>query len=365
MEFALFYEIPVARPWTRRSERDAYHEVLEQAVLGEQAGFHSLWTVEHHFLEEYSHCSNPEVLYGAIAARTSRLRLGYGVRLMPFPYNHPVRSAESAAVLDIISDGRVEFGTGRSSTRLELEGFGIDPHRTRELWEEAVDVIVAAWTNDVLEWKGKQFSIPPRRVLPKPVQDPHPPLWGATSSPDSHRIMGEKGMGLLSFTIGTSPEELKDRIDLYRDGLTRAKPVGKFVNGRAGTFTMVNVARTREQARANAAESFEWYAKAGTEAVASVAKWMRELGQESGTYAYGDALADLDTSFLTYDFLESTGACIVGTPEACIETAKRYEAAGCDLLLCLMNPYKVPHRAVMESIELMGKYVIPALKTKD
>ena len=362
MEFALFYEIPVARPWTRRSERDAYHEVLEQAVLGEQAGFHSLWTVEHHFLEEYSHCSNPEVLYGAIAARTSRLRLGYGVRLMPFPYNHPVRSAESAAVLDIISDGRVEFGTGRSSTRLELEGFGIDPHRTRELWEEAVDVIVAAWTNDVLEWKGKQFSIPPRRVLPKPVQDPHPPLWGATSSPDSHRIMGEKGMGLLSFTIGTSPEELKDRIDLYRDGLTRAKPVGKFVNGRAGTFTMVNVARTREQARANAAESFEWYAKAGTEAVASVAKWMRELGQESGTYAYGDALADLDTSFLTYDFLESTGACIVGTPEACIETAKRYEAAGCDLLLCLMNPYKVPHKAVMESIELMGKYVIPALK---
>jgi alkanesulfonate monooxygenase SsuD/methylene tetrahydromethanopterin reductase-like flavin-dependent oxidoreductase (luciferase family) len=362
MDFALFYEIPVARPWTRRSERDAYHEVLEQAVLGEQAGFHSLWTVEHHFLEEFSHCSNPEVLYGAIAARTSRLRLGYGVRLMPFPYNHPVRSAESAAVLDIISDGRVEFGTGRSSTRAELEGFGIDPHRTRELWEEAVDVIVAAWTNDVLEWKGKQFQIPPRRVLPKPVQDPHPPLWGATSSPDSHRIMGEKGMGLLSFTIGTSPEELKGRIDMYRDGLTRAKPVGKFVNGRAATFTMVNVAKTREQARANAAESCEWYAKHGTEAVASVSKWMRELGQQSGTYAYGDALADLDTSFLTYDFLESTGAAIVGTPDACIETAKRYEAAGCDLLLCLMNPYKVPHRAVLESIELMGKHVIPALK---
>ncbi|MBX3026805.1 LLM class flavin-dependent oxidoreductase [bacterium] len=362
MEFALFYEIPVARPWTRRSERDAYHQVLEQAVLGEQAGFHSLWTVEHHFLEEFSHCSNPEVLYGAIAARTSRLRLGYGVRLMPFPYNHPVRSAESAAVLDLLSDGRVEFGTGRSSTRAELEGFGIDPHRTRELWEEALDVVVAAWTNDVLEWNGKQFHIPPRRVLPKPIQDPHPPLWGATSSPDSHRIMGEKGMGLLSFTIGTPPEELKERIDLYRDGLTRATPVGKFVNGRAGTFTMVNVAASREQARANAAESFEWYARRGTEAVASVSKWMRELGQASGTYAYGDALADLDTSFLTYDFLESSGACIVGTPADCIETAKRYEAAGCDLLLCLMNPYKVPHRAVMESIELMGQHVIPALK---
>jgi alkanesulfonate monooxygenase SsuD/methylene tetrahydromethanopterin reductase-like flavin-dependent oxidoreductase (luciferase family) len=196
------------------------------------------------------------------------LRLGYGVRLMPFPYNHPVRSAESAAVLDLLSDGRVEFGTGRSSTRAELEGFGIDPHRTRELWEEALDVVVAAWTQDVLEWNGKAFKIPPRRVLPKPLQDPHPPLWGATSSPDSHRIMGEKGMGLLSFTIGTPPEELKQRIDMYRDGLTRAKPVGKFVNGRAATFTLVNVAPTRAEARATAAESFEWYARRGTEAVA-------------------------------------------------------------------------------------------------
>lgn len=362
MEFALFYEIPVARPWTRRSERDAYHDVIEQAVLGEQAGFHSVWTVEHHFLEEFSHCSNPEVLYGAIAARTSRLRLGYGVRLMPFPYNHPVRSAESAAVLDLISDGRVEFGTGRSSTRDELEGFGIDPHRTRELWEEAVEVIVAAWTNEILEWRGRQFTIPPRRVLPKPLQEPHPPLWGATSSPDSHRIMGEKGMGLLSFTIGTPPEELKERIDLYRDGLTRARPVGRFVNGRAGTFTMVHVAPTREQARATAAESFEWYAKKGTAAVASVSKWMRELGQASGTYAYGDALADLDTSFLTFDFLESSGACIVGDPATCVETARRYEAAGCDLLLCLVNPYKIPHREVLRTIELMGEHVIPAFR---
>jgi len=360
MKFALFYEIPVARPWTRHSEHDAYKAVLEQAVLGEQAGFESIWTVEHHFLEEFSHCSNPEVLYGAIAAKTSRMRIGYGVRLMPFPYNHPVRSAESAAVLDLVSDGRVEFGTGRSSTRDELEGFGIDPHRTRELWEEAVDVVVAAWTNEVLEWKGRQFTIPARRVLPKPLQQPHPPLWGATSSPDSHRIMGEKGMGLLSFTIGTPPEELKQRIDLYRDGLTRAKPVGKFVNGRAATFTMVHVAPTREEARATAAESFQWYARKGTAAVASVSKWMRELGRESGSYAYGDALADLDTSFLNFDFLESSGASIVGDPATCVETAKRYEAAGCDLLLCLVNPYKIPHARVLRTIELMGKHVIPA-----
>ena len=116
MKFALFYEIPVAKPWDKESELRAYHDTIEEAVAGEKYGWDAFWTVEHHFLQEYSHCSNPEVLYGAIAAQTDRIRLGYGVRLMPKPYNHPVRTAESAAVLDLISRGRVDFGTGRSST---------------------------------------------------------------------------------------------------------------------------------------------------------------------------------------------------------------------------------------------------------
>ena len=100
MKFALFYEIPVPRPWKEDSELIAYENTLEQAIAGDRHGWHAFWTVEHHFLQEYSHCSNPEVLYGAIAARTERIRLGYGVRLMPKPYNHPVRTAESVAVLD-------------------------------------------------------------------------------------------------------------------------------------------------------------------------------------------------------------------------------------------------------------------------
>ena len=130
MKFAVFYEIPVPKPFTVEKEHQAYKDTLEQAVLADKVGFHAFWTVEHHFLEEYSHCSNPEVLYGAVAALTKNLRIGYGVRLAPQPYNHPVRSAESAAVLDLLSDGRVDFGTGRSSTRLELEGFGIRPEDT-------------------------------------------------------------------------------------------------------------------------------------------------------------------------------------------------------------------------------------------
>jgi alkanesulfonate monooxygenase SsuD/methylene tetrahydromethanopterin reductase-like flavin-dependent oxidoreductase (luciferase family) len=194
MKFAIFYEIPVPRPWGELSEYHAFKNTLTQAIAAEKAGFDSFWTVEHHFLEEFSHCSNPEVLYGAVAASTERLRIGYGVRLGPKPYNHPVRSAESAAVLDLLSDGRVEFGTGRSSTRTEIEGFGLHPNDTREMWHEAVEHIVDCWVNEYSEFQGKHWSLPRRRVQPKPLQKPHPPVWGATGSPDGHRMMGELGL---------------------------------------------------------------------------------------------------------------------------------------------------------------------------
>ena len=363
MKFALFYEIPVARPWNAQSEYVAYQNTIEQAVLGDRLGFHSFWSVEHHFLEEYSHCSNPEVLYGAIAARTTNLRIGYGVRLMPKPYNHPVRSAESAAVLDLISGGRVEFGAGRSSTRAELEGFGIDPHDTREMWTEALTHIVECWTEDVCSFDGKHWQMgAPRRVLPKPLQKPHPPLWGATSSLDGHRVMGEAGVGLCSFTVGTPPEELSGRIQAYRDGLAAcASPIGKMVNDQAATFTMVHCAPTSEEACAVARESFEWYPQHGARLIASVGEWLE--GTELGTFAYaGDALRherEGHFDFMTFDYLKNSGSSVVGDPDQCIEAAKRYEAAGCDLLLCLFNPYKIPHDKVMQSIELMGTRVIP------
>ena len=203
MEFAMFYEIPVARPWTPGKEHQAYKDVVEQVKLGDRLGFHSVWTVEHHFLEEFSHCSNPEVLYGHLAAVTNNIRLGYGVRLMPQPYNHPIRTAESVAVLDLLSDGRVEFGTGRSATRAELEGFGIHPNDTRSMWQEALTMTLGAMTNDEFSFEGKYWQMPTRRVLPKPLQDPHPPVWAATSSDGGHRLIGELGLGLLSFSVGT------------------------------------------------------------------------------------------------------------------------------------------------------------------
>jgi len=367
MQFALFYEIPVAAPWGPDSEQQAYANTIEQAVAGERFGWDAFWTVEHHFLSEFSHCSNPEVLYGAVAALTERMRLGFGVRLMPRPYNHPVRTAEATAVLDLISGGRVDVGTGRSSTRLELEGFGIDPHETRQMWQEAIEHIVGCWTQDEYEFQGRYWQMPRRRVLPKPLQKPHPPLWGATSSEDGHRQVGALGLGLCSFAVGVAPEQVKEKIGIYRNAVRACRhPVGSFVNDRAATFTMTVCAPSEAEAWQTARESFEWYPRTGARLIGSVAEWMAERNEELGNYGYAADLRSHDEQglldLLSLEYLVETGACILGTPERCIEACRRYEDAGVDLLLCLVNPYRVPHEAVMQTIQLMGTEVIPKFR---
>jgi alkanesulfonate monooxygenase SsuD/methylene tetrahydromethanopterin reductase-like flavin-dependent oxidoreductase (luciferase family) len=366
MKFALFYEIPVARPWTPGKEQQALKDVITQAVFGEEMGFHSIWTVEHHFLDEFSHCSNPEVLYGAIAARTKTLRIGYGVRLTPRPYNHPVRTAESVATLDNISDGRVELGTGRSATRLELEGFGINPHETREMLGEAIDHIVGCWTEDEHEFQGKYWQMPKRRVHPKPVQQPHPPIWSATTSLDGHYEIGKMGVGLLSFAVGVPPESLVPRVEAYRKGQAACtKPKGKVRNERVATFTMVHCADTNAKAFAEAEESMVWYPRHGSRLIADTADYARQFQQDLGTYHYTGDLKKLDREGaldqLGFDYIKESGAAMVGDPDRCLALAKRFEAAGCELLFCLLNPYKIPHAQVMRSIELLGKHVIPEL----
>ena len=179
--------------------------------------------------------------------------------------------------------------------------------------------------------------------------------------------MGQRGIGLCSFTVGLPPEELGKNLQLYRDGLKECvQPAGKFLNDTAATFTMVLCAPTNEEATEVARESFEWYPKYGAGLIASVAEWQEESGVSGdalGTYQYtGDALArkrDGSVGQLTIDYLRDSGSAVMGDPDACIAAAKRYEAVGCDLLLCLVNPYKIPHEKVMQTIELMGKYVLP------
>src|SRR5919204_3334321 len=262
MDFGVFYEIQVAGPFKyRQREYEAFHQVLAQVELAEEMGFNSFWTVEHHFQPGFSHCSAPEVLYGAVSQRTKKIRIGHGVVLLPFPYNHPVRVAERIATLDILSHGRVEVGTGRSATVQELGGVGIPHSETRTRWEEALDIITTIWKSKdgTFSYKGRYFDIPERTVVPMPIQKPHPPLWVACTSKDTHALAGQKGLGLLSFTLLVTPEELGRRVQMYRTAIKSAKPYGAFVNNRAGAFAMTHVADTDKQARDEAERAFMSY----------------------------------------------------------------------------------------------------------
>ena len=328
-----------------------------------RSGWHAFWTVEHHFLQEYSHCSNPEVLYGAIASRTENIRLGYGVRLMPKPYNHPVRTAESwpcstcsrrgasTWAPDVGHPGRARGLRHRSGREPPDVAGGYRAHRGL-LDQRRVRV------------RGRVLADAQRRVQPKPWQKPHPPLWGATTTDDGHGQVGGLGLGLCSFAVGLPPTEVKRKIDVYRAAVEQCTaPIGAFVNNQAATFTMALCGPDREKAKEEARESFEWYPKTGARQIATLTDWMAERKQDLGNYSYAADMKKTDDEgtldLLSLEYLVDANACVLGTPEQCLEACRAYEAAGVDLLLCLVNPYKISHEAVMQTIELMGTEVIP------
>src|SRR3984893_6745663 len=178
MRFGIFYEHQLPRPWSERSEADLLRDALEQVALAERVGLDYVWEVEHHFLEEYSHSSAPEVFLAAASQRTQRIRLGHGIIQLPPAVNHPARVAERVATLDLVSDGRVEFGTGESSSEAELGGYGVERDTKREAWLEGLEVAIRCMTETPFGGvAGRYVTMPPRNVVPKPIQKPHPPLW--------------------------------------------------------------------------------------------------------------------------------------------------------------------------------------------
>ncbi len=222
-KFDLLFELEVPRPWTPGKERDRFHEALEQAVFAEQMGFSTIWLVEHHFLTEVAHSSAPDAMLGALTQRTSDIRLGFGVALMPGRVNHPIRVAERAATLDILSDGRVEMGTGRSSSPYQLRAFGVNVADTREEWEEATKLLPELWTRERFSYHGRFFDWDDEiTVVPRVVQQPHPPLWVASTQPDTCQLAGEKGLGLLMPSL-TAPGEPRPADRRLQAGRRRAE----------------------------------------------------------------------------------------------------------------------------------------------
>ncbi len=231
MQFGIFYEHQLPRPWKDGDEHRLFKDALAQVELADRLGIDYAWEVEHHFLEEYSHSSAPEVFLAACSQRTRRIRLGHGITLMPPRYNHPARVAERIATLDLVSDGRVEWGTGESSSRMELEGFGVSYLEKREAWEEAVRETARMLCMDPYPgFQGRFFSMPHRTVLPKPLQKPHPPLWVACSNRDTIRLAARLGMGALTFAF-VDPDDAKFWVDEYYETFKReCTPIGRAVN---------------------------------------------------------------------------------------------------------------------------------------
>jgi alkanesulfonate monooxygenase SsuD/methylene tetrahydromethanopterin reductase-like flavin-dependent oxidoreductase (luciferase family) len=355
MKFGLFYELSVPRPWTDGAEKKVYDNALEQVKLADKLGFDQVWCVEHHFLEEYSHSPAPELFLTACAMVTERIHVGHGIIVCVPEFNHPIKVAERTAVLDILSGGRLQVGTGRSATWTELGGFGADPDETKKTWDEYVRVLPQMWMNERFGYDGRAFSFPERAIIPKPVQTPHPPMWVAVTSPGTEIDAADRGLGSLGLTFGGFAEQEK-KIAEYRRRIQLCDPVGAFVNEQVNT---VNFLFCHEDL-----------------------KYGGEVGQRfAGTFNYMAAqlLAAREAyptrSYPSLGLLPALrqesqgpgdpnglpeGICI-GDPARIIEQIKKWESCGADRINFLLNAAEtVPQAEVLASLELFAREVMPA-----
>ena len=354
MQFGMLYEMETPRPWSKRSSYNVYHEALAQIELADKLGFDYVWEVEHHFLEEYSHSPAPEVFYGAVSQRTKNIRIAHGVRLLPHRFNHPIKVAEQAAVLDILSNGRMDLGTGRSTTAQELDGFGVDYDRTRLEVREALDVIVKAWTDEILEYKGETITVPSRMVVPKPIQEPHPPMWMACVAPDSYEMAADRGLGVLSFSFNW--DGVQASIDAYRQACPkRSDQVVKVVNERFAGLVICHVSETKDE-ETTGIEGARWF-------LHNIAKLFEPLMVKNQLYSYEylRALFDLgaDANDLSDAEIKAHPMVIAGNPDEVNRKLEKFTASGLDQIIFFKQAGRIPHQNIMRSIRRIGESVIP------
>ena len=386
MKLALQYEMQ--RP--SLDDRLVLAETMEQCILADEVGFDYLWFVEHHFLTGFSASPCPELVYAALSQRTKQIRLGLGVVILP--YHHPNRVAERVAMLDHLSGGRVDFGTGRSAP-YELTGMGIDPRDSREMWEESLSMVPRIWQSDWFSHEGKFWQVPERQILPKPYQDPHPPIWVAALQPATYGIAAEKGIGVLSFG-SSAPSSLEPHVKAYKRNVKRANPVGAFVNDQWASSTLGVCLEDDREAKEMGAQSLknffgpdrpyvqgqkdiyaqllEKWGGVPDHLKANFSRYVEVEGEDADEpkedildYSGGSAIAHQIWSGLDADTLCDRAVVIAGNPDSCIEALKKHEAIGIDQMMIMMQTESVPHEKVMESIELFGKYVIPEFKSRD
>jgi len=362
MKVGLIYEIESVKPHAPGHEHRVFWETMEQIELADRLGFDSVWTVEHHFLNEFSYCSAPEVFLACVSQRTRQIRVGHGVVVLPF--NHPLRVAERIAVLDIMSNGRVEFGTGRATTMDELLGFGVPPGETRARWAEAVAMIPRMWREDPFVHRDAKYwpVLHPVSVIPKPLQKPHPPMWVAATNPDTFQIAGERGLGVLCFTLGVELKDVAPRIQLYRDTIRNCTPVGLTINNQVSMNIMGLIGDDLRATEEIAREAVLWYVRKGFELVSTVAR----AAASDESYKYLTTAAKFDPAQITgdyYQFLKDGDLIAVGSPDEALRVARRYREIGADQVLFFLQYGRIPHQSIMRSLELIGRDVLKEIQS--
>ena len=356
MRFGVFYELQLPKPWNEGDEHRLFQEALDQVVLADRLGFDYAWEVEHHFLDEYSHSSAPEVFLACAAGRTERIRLGHGIRQVIPNYNHPARSAEGIATLDLVSNGRVDFGIGEGATRLELGGFGIPAKEKRAMSLEAAEQIANMMTLDPYPgFDGQYFSMPCRNVLPKPLQKPHPPMWIACTNRDTIRVAAQNGLGALAFSF-VDPEEAKSWSDIYYDIIRSEEcvPIGHSVNANIAMVSNFSLHHDRAEAIRRGHEGFEFFNYALRALVThDTIPGRTELWQEFQVQR-GNRTQEVIEASLKPDY-EATG---IGTPEDMRSHLEKFQDAGVDQIIFMQQAGRNRHQHICESLELFADEVM-------
>jgi len=348
MRFGVFYELQLPRPWEADAERRLIEEAIEQVQIADRIGIDHAWAVEHHFLEEYSHCSASDVFLTALAAKTEQIRVGFGIRQVIPHYNHPSRTAESIAMLDLVSGGRVEFGIGEGATRLELHGYGVPAKRKQALSFEAAEQIANMMVMEPYPgFEGEGFSMPCRNVIPKPLQKPHPPMWLACTNRKTIETAARNGLGALAFSF-VDPQEAKTWADTYYSIIKSdaCVPLGHRVNAKIAVVAGFSLNEDAEVGRRRGQEGFEFFRYAINALVANDARPGHSRLWEEFEELRGRQLPTIP----------SPG---IGTPAQCSEFIREFEEAGVDQIIWLQQSGRNRHDHICESLELFGREVLP------
>ena len=349
MRFSVFFELQISRP-TAATEFKMFHDAVEEAVFAEALGYHGIWATEHHGLWEYAHSSAPEVFLSFVAARTKRIRIGHGVTLLPSRFNHPIRIAERIATLDILSEGRVNWGTGKGSTPTEHAAFETDVTTLQEQLQEALEIIPRMWRDHVFSHKGRFFDIPPTRIVPKPYQQPHPPVFVACSQPQAIENVGRLGYGALSFAVGDA-KDLETKVAAYHRGFANPLPGERTPNK---SFVCAPMALVLD----NDFDACR-YGLRGAQFFTDGSRRFNAKERPASLPPLSNAPLEDE---IVKGWMQNRGtslSSIFGDPVVARETVSRFAKIGVDEIIMIMQLGTVPHEIMMQSLKTFAEKVMP------